>query len=131
MDSTKELARAQGYVETIFGRRIHVPSVKEKQPAARAFGERAAINAPIQGAAADIIRRAMIQIDRAIPQLGFDLRMLLQVHDELVFEVPEGKEDEAKEIVTKLMAGAASPLVDLSVPLEVECGFGSDWGAAH
>lgn len=131
MESTKALAREQGYVETIFGRRIHVPSVKEKQPAARAFGERAAINAPIQGAAADIIRRAMIQIDRVIPSMGFDLRMLLQVHDELVFEVPVGLEERAKEEVSKLMAGAALPLVTLSVPLEVECGFGTDWGAAH
>jgi DNA polymerase-1 len=98
----------------------------------RQGAERAAINAPIQGTAADIIKRAMARIGPALAEAGLsDVRMLLQVHDELVFEVPEDRVEETGEIVRRVMAGAAEPVVRLSVPLGVEIGTGPNWGAAH
>ncbi|MDX5361801.1 MAG: DNA polymerase I, partial [Alphaproteobacteria bacterium] len=131
MDETKAFAREHGYVETIFGRRIHVRGIDQKQPSARAFAERAAINAPIQGAAADIIRRAMIRLPGELAAARLKARMLLQVHDELIFEVPEDEADKTAALVKRVMEGATLPARQLSVPLTVETGRGANWDAAH
>jgi DNA polymerase-1 len=131
MDRTKEQARAQGYVTTLFGRRVHVPGITAKNPAQRSFAERAAINAPIQGAAADIIKRAMVKIPTALAQAGLEAKMLLQVHDELLFEGPPAERDAIIATVKPLMEHAALPVVDLSVPLVVEVGHGRSWDEAH
>lgn len=132
MEKTKEFCRKTGYVETIFGRRCHVPSINEKNFNSRAFGERAAINAPLQGSAADIIRRAMIRMPAALKAKGLeDVKMLLQVHDELIFEAPSEKVEAAIPVITKTMETATHPLLDLSVPLIVECGVGTSWDQAH
>lgn len=128
MAATRDFAKAHGHVETLFGRRIHTPEINSKGPAA-AFAYRAAINAPIQGTAADIIRRAMIRVPEAIR--GLPARMLLQVHDELVFEVAEGAVAETTARVRAVMEGAATPVVELSVPLVVDAGSGASWAAAH
>ena len=128
MEATKAFAKAQGYVETLFGRRIHTPEINAKGPGA-GFAQRAAINAPIQGTAADVIRRAMIRMEAAIA--GLPARMLLQVHDELLFEVDE---DAAETLIARaraVMEGAADPAVHLSVPLVVDAGQGATWAAAH
>ena len=127
MEETKALARAKGYVNTVFGRRCHTPAIADKNPARRNFSERAAINAPLQGAAADIIKRAMIRLPDALEDAGLGARMLLQVHDELLFEVPRGEIDETAAVVTRAMEGAAH----LSVPLTVETGSGRSWAEAH
>jgi DNA polymerase I len=131
MDRTKADARAQGYVSTIFGRRCHVPGINDKNPARRSFMERAAINAPIQGSAADIIKRAMIRIDPALAAADLKARMLLQVHDELLFEVPEAELEATAAVVKKVMEGAAGPALELSVPLVADVGVGDNWAAAH
>ncbi|MFB2532194.1 DNA polymerase I [Paracoccus sp. p3-h83] len=128
MDDTVAFAREHGFVQTIFGRRIHTPGIRDKGPGA-GNARRAAINAPIQGAAADIIRRAMIRIPAAIADLP--AQMLLQVHDELVFEVDEGAVDALIAAAGRVMEGAAAPAVHLSVPLEVEAGSGANWAEAH
>jgi len=128
MDRTKAFAKAHGRVETLFGRRIHTPEINAKGPQA-AFAARAAINAPIQGSAADIIRRAMIRVPKVIADLP--AKMLLQVHDELLFEVEESAADEVIARVRTVMEGAALPVVELSVPLDVEGGKGPNWTAAH
>jgi len=130
MDDTKAFARDKGYVETLFGRRIHTPGIAQKGPG-RGFAERAAINAPIQGTAADIIRRAMIRIPAAMDGAGLTGRMLLQVHDELLFEVPAAEAGETIETVRGVMEGAALPAVDISVPLVVDAGQGASWAEAH
>ncbi len=130
MDATKEGARAKGYVETVFGRRIHTPGITQKGPG-RGFAERAAINAPIQGSAADIIRRAMIRIPDALAAAGLQGRMLLQVHDELLFEVPQGEADATVETVRQVMERACLPARDISVPLVVDAGRGLNWAEAH
>lgn len=127
MDQAKESCRRQGYVETIFGRRCHFPGINDKNPAHRAFQERAAINAPIQGSAADIIKRAMIRIPHALTEAGLQARLLLQVHDELLFEAPDNEVDATGKLAKKIMEEAAH----LSVKLEVEIGVGTNWGAAH
>ncbi len=127
METTKQKAREQGYVETLFGRRCWMPGLDSKNPAERGFVERAAINAPIQGAAADIIKLAMIRLPAALKDKGLKARLLLQVHDELVLEVPEGEAEAASAIVKTVMEGAAQ----LSVPLLVECGVGLSWALAH
>ncbi|MFC3228021.1 DNA polymerase I [Marinibaculum pumilum] len=127
MDAKRREAHEQGFVTTLWGRRCVLPGINSKNPAERAFNERAAINAPIQGTAADIIKRAMVALPPAIAEAGLAARMLLQVHDELLFEVPEGEVDRTKTLVAKVMQGAA----DLSVPLEVEAGAGDSWGQAH
>ena len=127
MDKTKEQARAQGYVSTFMGRKCHVKGINEKNPNLRNFAERAAINAPIQGGAADIIRVAMIQLPGALKAANLKAKMLLQVHDELVFEVPDGELEETKALVKKVMESAAS----LSIPLEVDTGTGATWAEAH
>ena len=128
MDDTVAGARAHGFVTTLFGRRIHTPEINAKGPTA-GFARRAAINAPIQGAAADIIRRAMIRVPAAIADLP--ARMLLQVHDELLFEVEEGAADDLIARVRAVMEGAALPVVQLDVPLIVDAGRGPNWAAAH
>ncbi|MEM6973730.1 MAG: DNA polymerase I [Pseudomonadota bacterium] len=130
MDATKTAAKEQGYVETLFGRRIHTPGITQKGPG-RGFAERAAINAPIQGSAADIIRRAMIRIPGAMEAAGLSGRMLLQVHDELLFEVPEAEADATVAKVTKVMEAAERPAIDLKVPLVVDAGRGMSWAEAH
>lgn len=127
MERAKAEARAHGYVTTLFGRRCHLPGINNKNGAIRQFSERAAINAPLQGTAADIIKRAMIACARKIAPLGDDVRMLLQVHDELVFEIREGAETTAIPLVKQAMESAAS----LSIPLTVETGIGKHWGEAH
>jgi DNA polymerase-1 len=131
MDRTKKQAHEQGYVTTLFGRKVHIPAIRDKNPARRAFGERAAINAPIQGTAADIIKRAMIRLEAALTQGGLRARMLLQVHDELIFEVPAGEEEATRALVKRVMEGAAAPAVELAVPLVADAGFGHSWAEAH
>jgi len=128
MDDTIAFAREQMFVETLFGRRINTPEINAKGPTA-GFARRAAINAPIQGTAADVIRRAMIRMDDAIA--GLPARMLLQVHDELVFEVDEGSEDALIDRAREVMESAADPAVKLAVPLVVDAGKGANWAQAH
>ena len=127
MDKAKTEAKEQGFVKTLFGRMCPTPEIKSSNPARRSYAERAAINAPIQGTAADIMKRAMIQVDRAIGRSDLGAKMLLQVHDELVFEVPTVELDATADLVKKTMENAAH----LSVPLTVEVGSGPDWDAAH
>ncbi len=131
MDEAKEQARRHGYVMTLFGRRVHLPGVKDKNPARRNFAERAAINAPIQGTAADIIKRAMIRVAPALISAKLSARMLLQVHDELLFEVPDAEIEETTALVKGVMEGAAAPAVNLSVPLVADVGVGESWADAH
>jgi DNA polymerase-1 len=132
MAETRERAREDGYVTTLIGRRIHLPAIRSKIQAERGNAERAAINAPIQGTAADIIKRAMIRMPGAFRDAGLaGTRMLLQVHDELVFEAPEGEADRAIDIILSIMTEAHAPAMDLSVPLGVEVGKGRTWGEAH
>ena len=131
MEETKNFCRRHGYVETIFGRRCHIANINDKNGMQRSFGERAAINAPIQGAAADIIRRAMSQMPSALQEAGLDAKMLLQVHDELVFEVPEDQIEATIPVVKRTMEQAALPALEISVPLTVDCGTGDNWDEAH
>jgi len=131
MESTKEFVREHGYVETIFGRRIHIGDVKATSAAHRAFGERQAINAPIQGSAADIIRRAMVRLPGALTQTGLDAQLLLQVHDELVIEAKEKTADKVCEIARDVMERATLPALQLKIPLTVEVRAGADWDEAH
>ena len=131
MENTKAYARANGYVTTIFGRRCWVAGIKSKTPTERAFAERQAINAPLQGAAADIIRRAMARLPSALRDAGLKTRMLLQVHDELVFEAPEAEAEAACALVKRMMETAAEPAVALSIPLTVEAKAAKTWGQAH
>ncbi|WP_428407606.1 DNA polymerase I [Hyphococcus sp.] len=131
MDDTIASAKAQGYVETIFGRRTYVGGINDKNPAMRGYSERQAINAPIQGAAADVIRRAMIRMPSALKQARLNAKMLLQVHDELIFECPKEEADKTCEIVADVMMGAPAPAVNLSVPLVVEARAGKNWDEAH
>ena len=131
MEKAKEFCREHGFVETLFGRRVHMPAIKDKNPARRSFTERAAINAPIQGTAADIIKRAMIRMPPALEAAGLGARMLLQVHDELLFEVPEAELDETTQVVKQVMETACDPVLELSVPLVADAGHGKNWGAAH
>jgi DNA polymerase-1 len=128
MDDTVAFARANGYVQTMFGRKIHTPEINSKGPTA-GFAKRAAINAPIQGAAADIIRRAMIRMPAAIA--GLPATMLLQVHDELIFEVEQSAVQKLIARARMVMAEAAEPVVRLSVPLVVDAGAGASWAEAH
>ncbi|MCA3574875.1 MAG: DNA polymerase I, partial [Aestuariivirga sp.] len=131
MEETKQKARDQGYVETIFGRRMHFPRIKSPNPSERAFLERAAINAPIQGAAADIIRRAMIRMPDALKEAGLATRMLLQVHDELIFECADAEAEKTMAVVKRIMIAAPEPVVRLSVPLQVDARAAQNWEAAH
>ncbi len=127
METTKAFAREHGHVRTVFGRKCHTPGINDKNPARRSFSERAAINAPLQGAAADIIKRAMIRLPGALAAAGLGARMLLQVHDELLFEVPRAEVEETAALVRRVMERAAF----LSVPLIVETGIGESWAEAH
>lgn len=133
MDSTKAFAREHGYVETIFGRRAHYPEIKSSNPSMRAFNERAAINAPIQGSAADVIRRAMVKMEPALAEagLGDRVRMLLQVHDELIFEVEDGDVEKAMPVIVSTMEQAAMPAISMKVPLKVDARAASNWDEAH
>ncbi|MDD9908229.1 MAG: DNA polymerase I [Ahrensia sp.] len=131
MEETKAFAREHGYVETIFGRKAHYPDIKASNPSMRAFNERAAINAPIQGSAADIIRRAMVRMDAALDQANLSARMLLQVHDELIFEVPEREVDDTIPLVSKVMESATLPVLQLKVPLKVDARAADNWDEAH
>ncbi|MBC6417212.1 MAG: DNA polymerase I, partial [Rhodospirillales bacterium] len=131
METVKATAREQGYVETLFGRKIHTPAIKDKNSARRSFAERAAINAPIQGTAADIIKRAMIRIPPALEAAGLSAQLLLQVHDELIFEVAESELEETAALVRKVMEVAAAPAVALSVALVADTGIGRSWAEAH
>ena len=131
MDETKAFAREHGYVETIFGRRAHYPEIRSSNPQMRAFNERAAINAPIQGSAADVIRRAMVKMEPALDAKRLGARMLLQVHDELIFEVPEDEVEKTIDLVTDVMENAAMPAVSMKVPLKVEASAASNWDEAH
>ncbi len=130
--ATLESVRARGYSETLFGRKTWFPRINSKNPNERAGSERAAINAPIQGTSADIIKRAMARMGPALAEAGLrHVRMLLQVHDELVFELPEGDVAAATPVIEQVMAGAALPAVTLDVPLGIDIGTGASWGAAH
>ena len=131
MEAVKKQARETGLVTTIFGRKCHYPRITSSNPSERAFNERAAINAPIQGSAADIIRRAMVRMDGALEEAGLAARMLLQVHDELVFEVPESEIDPTIKIVRRVMEEAPHPAVQLSVPLQVDAKAAANWDEAH
>ena len=130
MDAAKAEAREYGYVKTLFGRKCHIKGITDRNQAVRGFGERQAINAPIQGAAADIMRRAMVRMPDAIAPIE-GARMLLQVHDELVFEVPETSSQALIEVAKKIMENAAMPAVNISVPLEVEAHAAKNWNDAH
>jgi DNA polymerase-1 len=131
MERIKTDARRTGYVETIFGRKCWISGIRDANPARRAGAERQAINAPLQGSAADIIKRAMIRIPAALAGAALKTRMLLQVHDELLFEVPEAETQTAAEIIKKIMEGACAPHCELTVPLVVETGFAHSWDEAH
>ena len=127
MDSIREQAREQGYIETVFGRRLYLPEIKSRNAARRQYAERTAINAPMQGTAADIIKRAMINTDQWLLNDKPDAKMIMQVHDELVFEVAENKIAEYSAIIRTLMCSAAN----LNVPLIVDIGVGDNWDEAH
>tara|TARA_R100001039_G_scaffold7744_1_gene3547 strand:- start:24004 stop:25185 length:1182 start_codon:yes stop_codon:yes gene_type:complete len=130
MDETKAFAKEHGYVTTAYGRKINLSGIKSKGPQ-RSFAERQAINAPIQGSAADIIKRAMIRMPDVLAKASLSARMLLQVHDELVFECPEAEADKLIETVKTTMQGAAGPSLQLSVPLVVDARAASNWAEAH
>lgn len=127
MDSIRKLAREQGYVETLFGRRLYLPEINSRNAASRQYAERTAINAPMQGTAADIIKRAMIAADQWLQQEKPDARMIMQVHDELVFEVAEDQVDYCATHIRRIMCAAA----ELNVPLLVDIGVGNNWDEAH
>ena len=127
MDNTREQAREQGYVETLFGRRLYLPEIRTRNAARRQHAERTAINAPMQGSAADIIKRAMIQIAEWLPDSGFDARLVMQVHDELVLEIKTEQAETFSAELTRRMQAAA----ELKVPLLVEAGIGNNWDEAH
>ncbi|MBX3575260.1 MAG: DNA polymerase I [Mesorhizobium sp.] len=132
IEETKEFARREGYVETIFGRRIHYPEIRSPNPSVRAFNERASTNARLQGTAADIIRRTMIRMDAALANAGLDaVRMLLQVHDELIFEAREDDVEGAIPVIREVMENAAMPAVSMSVPLNVDARAAHNWDEAH
>jgi DNA polymerase-1 len=131
MERTKIEARSQGYVTTLFGRRCHLAGIKDPNPARRAFMDRAAINAPIQGSAADLMRRAMIRVQPALDEAGLSAKLLLSVHDELVLEVAEAEIEQTRAVVSRVMEQAAFPAISLDVPIVVESGVGQSWADAH
>ena len=131
MEQTKEQARNDKYVETLFGRRIHIGDIGSSNPNMRAFAERQAINAPIQGSAADIIKRAMIALPEKIEASGLAAKMLLQVHDELIFEVPDDEAEAASALIRQVMEGAHHPVLSLNVPIIAEAGIAKNWAKAH
>jgi DNA polymerase-1 len=131
MEQYRAFGREHGYVETIFGRKVWLPQIKSPNGAERSFGERQAINAPLQGSAADIIKRAMIRMPKALEDAGLKSKMLLQVHDELVFECPEKEAKKLIEVATKVMSAAPHPIVQMKVPLVVEAKHAKSWAEAH
>ncbi len=131
IEETKTYARNNGYVLTLFGRKCHYPEIKASNASVRAFNERAAVNARLQGTAADIIRRAMVRMDTALAKKKLSAQMLLQVHDELVFEVPDDEVDKTLPVVTSVMVDAPLPALSLSVPLQVEAHAAGNWDDAH
>jgi DNA polymerase-1 len=131
MDATRDFCRAHGYVETLFGRKCHYPDIRASNASIRAFNERAAINARLQGTAADIIRRAMIRMENALAEKKLSAQMLLQVHDELIFEVPENEVAATLPVVQHVMQDAPFPAVLLSVPLHVDARAADNWDEAH
>ena len=131
MDDMKLKAREDGFVETLFGRRLYITGITASNPAQRGFAERQAINAPIQGTAADIIKLAMVQMPKTLAEAKSPARMLLQVHDELVFECPEEAAGDAVTLIRRVMEEAASPVLNLSVPLIAEANIGASWDEAH
>jgi DNA polymerase-1 len=131
MDRTKKFAREHGYVVTLFGRRCYMPGINDKNPARKAFMERASINAPLQGSAADIIKRAMIRVMPALADAKLAARMLLQVHDELLFEVPDKEVDKTAKLVKQVMEDAIHPALELDVPLVADTGVAESWAEAH
>ena len=131
MEAMKVQVRDQGFVTTLFGRKIHIPTIKDKNPARRAFAERQAINAPIQGAEADIVKRAMVRAAKEMDRAKLDGKMLLQVHDELLFEIPEDQIEKSVKIIRPILEGAAAPAAALTVPLRIDVGVGANWAEAH
>ncbi len=131
MDETRDFCREHGYVLTLFGRKCHYPDIKASNPSLRAFNERAAINARLQGSAADIIRRAMVRMEDALSEAKLSAKMLLQVHDELVFEVPDQDVEKTLPVVKRVMEDAPHPAVQLHVPLAVEARAADNWDEAH
>ena len=131
MDETREFCRNNGYVTTLFGRKCHYPDIKASNPSVRSFNERAAINARLQGSAADIIRRAMIRMEDALAEKRLSAQMLLQVHDELIFEVPNDEVAATFPVVQHVMQDAPFPAVLLSVPLHVDARAADNWDEAH
>jgi DNA polymerase-1 len=131
MEETKAFAKKNGYVLTLFGRKCHYPDITAGNPSLRAFNERAAINARLQGSAADIIRRAMVRIEPALTRAKLNAKMLLQVHDELIFEVPEGEVAKTLPIIKRVMEDAPMPALSLSVPLQVDARAAHNWDEAH
>jgi DNA polymerase-1 len=127
MDRTRELAREQGFVETVFGRRLYLPDIRSGSPVRRQGAERAAINAPMQGTAADLIKVAMIRVQDWLSAERLATRLIMQVHDELVLEAPSEEVDRVRAELPRLMSGVA----ELSVPLVVEVGVGENWDKAH
>ena len=131
MEETKIQARDDKFVETLFGRRIHITDIASSNPNMRQFAERQAINAPIQGSAADIIKRAMIALPAVIASSGLDIKMLLQVHDELIFEVPDEQAERASALIREVMETAHKQVISLNVPLVAEAGIAKNWALAH
>jgi DNA polymerase-1 len=131
MEETKAFCKRNGYVLTLFGRKCHYPDIVNSNASIRAFNERAAINARLQGTAADIIRRAMVRMDAALAKAKLSAQMLLQVHDELVFELPQGEVEKTLPVVKKVMEQAPMPALDLSVPLSVDASAADNWDEAH
>ena len=131
MEQTKVYARENGFVKTLFGRKVHLSGIKEANPARRGFYERAAINAPIQGTAADIIKRAMIRIPSLLNEQNLNAKMLLTVHDELLFEVPENELSFIPRKIADIMEKAYEPMIDFSVPIKADIGYGKSWSESH
>jgi DNA polymerase-1 len=131
MEETKAFAKKNGYVLTLFGRKCHYPDIAAANASLRAFNERAAINARLQGSAADIIRRAMVRIEPALGKAKLNAKMLLQVHDELIFEVPEGEVAKTLPVVKRVMEEAPMPAVSMGVPLHVDARAAHNWDEAH
>jgi DNA polymerase-1 len=131
MEETKAFCKKHGYVTTLFGRKCHYPAIHDGNPSVRSFNERAAINARLQGSAADIIRRAMVRMEGVLEKARLSARMLLQVHDELIFEVPDKEVDKTMPAVKKVMEEAPLPALSLSVPLHVDARAADNWEEAH
>ena len=127
MESTREFAREHGFVETVFGRRLYLPDINARNGNVRQYAERTAINAPMQGTAADIIKKAMIEVDQRIGHDSRSIKMIMQVHDELVFEIDEERLEEYSKSLIEIMQG----VVKLNVPLIVDAGAGNNWSLAH